>query len=459
MRDLFREHHKLSPDELNVLWRDCEFALDTNVLLNIYRYADKTREDLFRVLRHLGPRVWVPYQVAKEFYANRIEVIGEQRGQYEQLSAGVSTALAKVTDGKFRKSGFLKVQELEAILKPAVEQAIAFIDEQRKSHPDLIHDDPFLETLAEVIGGSVGREPSTEETQRDSTEAQARIERKQPPGYRDEKKAAPERYGDVFIWFELLRRGEDRKRPIVFITDDDKEDWWLVVKGRGQKLGPRPELREEMRKRAGVEFYIYNPALLLERIGKEMAISVDESSIDDAKKIAAELHARSAEARLNEPTPRGVSSTELRTRIRGDQDFDFAIRAERAVRDWVIAARPEATIARGGRTGFACVEDGVRTLVEVRVLRHSGVLLAERLRESGYRAHFLRASGQADHVVVVVVAQNEEMVAEFSHRLDRRPLRKPHPEVVVGHMDAEGTFWASFRLAEDLTGGSDGLDV
>ncbi|NJM11835.1 MAG: hypothetical protein HC889_08085 [Synechococcaceae cyanobacterium SM1_2_3] len=32
-------------------------------------------------------------------------------------------------------------------------------------------------------------------------------------------------------------------KHIVFVTDDEKEDWWLTIESKGEKtIGPRPEL-------------------------------------------------------------------------------------------------------------------------------------------------------------------------------------------------------------------------
>lgn len=166
MREAFREHHKLTEDEQKRLWESCVFVLDTNVLLNIYRYADATREDLFRVLRHLGSRVWVPYQVAREFYTHRLDVIREQRSKYKQLSDAVSSPLSKLGEGQFKKSGFLKIGELQEILKPAVDQAVAFIALQMQAHPDLLKHDPYLETLVNIIGDSIGNELTPEQRAR-----------------------------------------------------------------------------------------------------------------------------------------------------------------------------------------------------------------------------------------------------------------------------------------------------
>jgi hypothetical protein len=45
------------------------------------------------------------------------------------------------------------------------------------------------------------------------------------------------------------------KRPIIFISDDAKEDWLWIHRGR--KLGPRPELIEEFQVGSDQDFHIY----------------------------------------------------------------------------------------------------------------------------------------------------------------------------------------------------------
>jgi hypothetical protein len=88
----------------------------------------------------------------------RLEVIREQRSKYKQLADAVSSQLSRLGDGQFKKSGFLKIAELQEILKPAIEQAAAFIEQQAQAHPDLLKHDPYLEALAGIVGESIGSE-------------------------------------------------------------------------------------------------------------------------------------------------------------------------------------------------------------------------------------------------------------------------------------------------------------
>lgn len=86
------------------------------MLLNIYRYADATRDDLFKVLQGLGGRTWIPYQAAKEFYRNRIAVIREQHRKYQELEKALDDTLNQLRGGKFQKIAFLRIKEIEAVL-------------------------------------------------------------------------------------------------------------------------------------------------------------------------------------------------------------------------------------------------------------------------------------------------------------------------------------------------------
>lgn len=53
----------------------------------------------------------------------------------------------------------------------------------------------------------------------------------------------------------MIAKAKADQRPVIFISDDAKEDWWWIHRGR--KMGPRPELIEEFRGDAGQDFHIY----------------------------------------------------------------------------------------------------------------------------------------------------------------------------------------------------------
>jgi PIN like domain len=94
-------------------------------------------------------------------------------------------------------------------------------------------------------------------------EAEERFRILRPPGFSDAKnKGVPEKYADVVIWFELIEHAKTEKKPLIFVTDDRKEDWW--VKKNGKTISPRPELLEEFQKKTNSSMYMYQTEQFIE---------------------------------------------------------------------------------------------------------------------------------------------------------------------------------------------------
>lgn len=67
-----------------------------------------------------------------------------------------------------------------------------------------------------------------------------RLINKIPPGYKDAAKDVP--LGDFLIWRAILEAGRKTKKDCIFITGEEKADWF-VRSGRG--VFARPELISE----------------------------------------------------------------------------------------------------------------------------------------------------------------------------------------------------------------------
>jgi DNA-binding NarL/FixJ family response regulator len=66
-----------------------------------------------------------------------------------------------------------------------------------------------------------------------------------PPGYKDSSKD-DEGIGDLLIWYTILEIGKSRKKSVIFVSGEEKSDWWY--KSEGQTLYPRYELTDEFRR-------------------------------------------------------------------------------------------------------------------------------------------------------------------------------------------------------------------
>ena len=99
MKAAFPEHFVGEPERQKKLWADCIFVFDTNVLLDLYRFSDSARDALFKVMESLGDRLWIPYQVAYEYFENRLGVIEDQSDAYAKSISGLKAAKEKFNTG------------------------------------------------------------------------------------------------------------------------------------------------------------------------------------------------------------------------------------------------------------------------------------------------------------------------------------------------------------------------
>lgn len=257
MRNSFIGYYPLTEPELNKLWSEGLVAVDANVLLNLHRYSLKSSEDFIDILRALSDRLWIPHQAAKEYQANRRGVIYQQANAYTEVKDILATTQDKLISqlGKYRLHPTINLDIILAGYQNVLTEVIGQLDKYEQEYIEKVNDDKIWTDITELFDGKVGT-PYTEDqlTQLYKLGTQ-RYERLQPPGYSDIKKDIPSRYGDLLVWLQLIEKVKQVQKPVIFVTDDRKEDWWYRL--HGKTVGPRPELIEEMREKTSALFYMY----------------------------------------------------------------------------------------------------------------------------------------------------------------------------------------------------------
>lgn len=164
--------------------------------------------------------------------------------------------------------------------------------------------------VTELFAGKVGAKPSAERIAAIHKEGNDRYAKKIPPGFEDAKKAAEggDKFGDLVIWMEMIEKAKSDKRPVIFVTDDGKSDWWHIHRGR--KMGPHPALIEEFLATTGQEFHIYELLQFL----RYAAVTGSEIKEESVRKIADSLVAET-EA-LPSDIERSKSQKVLRAELR-----------------------------------------------------------------------------------------------------------------------------------------------
>ena len=213
---------------------------------------------LLRLFEALGDALWIPYQVGLEFQRNRLDVEFGALDAYDSLIKDQEAIVEKARDRlrQLRAHPTIDVQKELAALDMFLSDFKGRMEAARGAHPSA-EIDGVLEKLTNLLDNRIGDKWPAEKLVALKKEGEDRYSKKIPPGYKDQKKDAGEydKFGDLIIWKDMISKANTEKRPVIFISDDAKEDWWWIHRGR--KMGPRPELIEEFRGEAGQDFHIY----------------------------------------------------------------------------------------------------------------------------------------------------------------------------------------------------------
>ena len=282
----FSEYYPPSDSAISSIFSSGIICPDANVLLDAYRFNPQTRSELLRVLKSLGSQLWVPHQVALEFHRNRIKAIAGFEAKYREAKS----SLQKLKDHyksdtlpslrELSKTIALPDQEKDLLVAQAdraIESIDKRIDELRNNHGvslDSWRKDAVLGELLSIIGGKVGDPFCSKDHGEASAEAARRIQSSEPPGYRDSSKDEP--HGDYFIWKQMLTEASQRGKPLLFVTRDEKEDWFRIEKGR--TIPARPELIREALN-LGVQCTILNTKSFLYHANRALHLTVSSEVI------------------------------------------------------------------------------------------------------------------------------------------------------------------------------------
>lgn len=287
MRKAFPGHFRPTQEELKSLWAECAFAVDANVLLNLYRYSPYTRQALEQTLTSVKNRLFLPHQAAREFLRNRLGVTAGQADEYTKASSKLSEITSALANTK--KHPFLSGQELED-LNNLTPKLLAQLEEQKAALLDRLNNDEILDFVASLFDGRTGDGFSDSDLKTITTEGDSRYQHEIPPGYKDGKKDASgdpyRKYGDLIIWRQILAKAKAADVPIIFITDDKKEDWWLEQSGR--TIGPRTELRDEFIRETSKDFWMYTVDKFMEEAAAAADTAVNEEAIAEIIQISEE---------------------------------------------------------------------------------------------------------------------------------------------------------------------------
>jgi hypothetical protein len=292
MKKKFFEYYKPSEKDFEGLWKKCLFIFDTSVLINLYEFSPKVRDEYLEVLKKNSDRIWIPHQVAKEYQWRRPSIIREQKAIHQQLRnefLKTRDSIIENIEKSIQYHPFFDKTQLEDEVKKIFSNLIAYLRKCEEGYPDLIKKDIIGEKIDILFDGKVGDECTDDELQKIFTSGAKRYIQKIPPGFADQgAKDNFKQYGDLILWHQIIRHSISSKMPVIFVTNDQKNDWWFIHFQGTEKeiLGPRPELIKEFFEKTKNSFYMYNPSDFLEASRKYLKQKVSDVAIKEVQNVS-----------------------------------------------------------------------------------------------------------------------------------------------------------------------------
>jgi len=268
MKKFFFEYH--IDEYFEEIFNKGIIVLDTNSLLNLYRFSKETRDKYLEILSTVENRLFLTYHIGLEFYRNRYTLINNRMVFKSELKDYLNDYLDKLlniiknTSSNSKHDNSLNILKHEDELKNNIikelEKAKNKINKHLKSFKEDIdldfvkNEDPVLSEIEELFVNKISSRLSDDEIQNIYKEGRDRYKKLIPPGYKDDvEKPEPDKYSDLIIWRELEKIAKNKEKNILFVSDDRKEDWAASFKGKD--LGPRKELIKEFYKNTQKVFY------------------------------------------------------------------------------------------------------------------------------------------------------------------------------------------------------------
>lgn len=440
MKDSLIGFYRPSDEEFKAIWNKATFVLDANVLLNLYRYPSKARKDLTGALAKLSDRLWLPYQAALEFQRNRLLVIAEQKKKFvdvrnliEETKVNLHTQIGNLQLKKRHSS--IDVEDFlggfENLTKTFLEN-LGKLDEAQRNVSDV---DEMRAEIDSILSGKIGAATFDQNMLNDIyKQGEVRYGIEMPPGYMDAKKEKTNepdsfqyggliyrrKFGDLILWKQLLAHAKAKTiKYLVLLTDDEKEDWWWSVESQGKKkMGPRPELVEEMKREGQVDFfYMYNSEQFLQYSKQYLQAEVSDESISQVREIRM-----------------------FRTSARSFEDMQrFVSAAEEAVFEWLTAQHPASKIEinKYGFPDFVVSDETTLPAgYELKVFRDPRQAIF-RLREAAYRAYYEVSERRLSSITIIVAMETIEALEEAVRSSQRQKTFPQNVRFLFGLLETD----------------------
>lgn len=300
MKNKFKVFYENKIPDFDVLDNSVLIVLDANVLLHFFRYSQESQKKLFSALEKVRSNLFIPYQAALEYHYERQNVSRSNKKNIEKMnneSEKSKTAFQSEIKRHIEDYGrtirstdeqSIREQVLAEFDKLTAQFWKEFSENTLKKLTDMIPDNSETAyKIADLLEDKVGEPLSSEKINAISTDGLDRYSKKIPPGYMDSNKendmrtfgeySYDKQYGDLILWEEIKKYCQNNLniKTVILVSEDEKEDW--IFKAKGEKIGVRVELKQELHELVGARLEIFSPKKFLYLLSNEKDLIKDNS--------------------------------------------------------------------------------------------------------------------------------------------------------------------------------------
>lgn len=250
------------------LWSEALISLDTSALIFLQECDAELAKHVMDTLLFVEERIWIAYHVANVEMLENFEHKENKSGAIGRLNRFQKTlgnSVERITDVFSSLSNELREEghDLLADMISDFDTNEMFYDLisnfKQKMNQSTKENREFLQSgLVQVFQNAMCAKSTQiltpEELSQIDLAGATRYMDKIPPGYCDWDKQN-NKFGDLIIWKEILKKSQEEKKPLLFITRDKKEDWFKLE--GNEIVGVRDELINESKDNNAEVFVIY----------------------------------------------------------------------------------------------------------------------------------------------------------------------------------------------------------
>jgi len=190
-------------------------------------------------------RIFIPERVAREFIKNR-------DGKLADLVKALNDKKSRISPPELELSKLFQHMEQFSELGEISKNVNELIKKYKSSYSKMVDDikswrgnDPITIIYSKIFDKS--NMIPLNMSEKDAIDNwEFRQDTQCPPGYKDSTKDDTG-IGDFLIWMTLIETSAREKKDVIFVTGDQKSDWF--VRGEKEALYVRPELIDEFQRK------------------------------------------------------------------------------------------------------------------------------------------------------------------------------------------------------------------